>query len=393
MSHFVGSYVDEYVSAINASVLSGLPMIAIGKPGTGKTAIGLAALRQMFGDDKVVFCRIESTTPEEKVKGMVDYQKYLDTSTFEIKTDGTPYDPHIAGVLLDEIGRGNDVLWDTLLDVMDRQDIDRRDVPAIISTANFMPTSERTEAMRDRIALWYWLNGDSIDVSATVSAMMRSYTTGHKMTVAQKVPTAAEVHEVRHATPGDKAIKAVTDVIVRICQEAETGVPVGNDSGQANPDAGSSLVQFPINRRRIAQWQLIIFSYSMWLTGTNDFDHVPDAVIKVLKWAYPLENEKMARQWAEIAGAMGDPIQVAIDKMYREAYRVFAESYEANRSDRRRMTAVLGRHLGEVLANVRDLGIALDIPDDDVRLDEAANKLQELFARATQGENPFTEAI
>src|SRR3990167_1052531 len=230
-ARFVGKYVDDLVLALTAAAVSNSHCVLLSRrPGLGKTTITRHVINKMFGNSHV-FIRLDASTPPEKVAGVPDIARLIDPKNPEyvLKRDGTAYDPAAKAIILDEIGRPMDPIFDILLDVMDRQDVDARDAPTIIGTSNFMPTSARTEAMRDRIALWVWLTDEQLDTAEVVKNQMRAGWGG--LETGNNLPDLATIQRVRDAAPGANAVEAVSNVIAALPKVAQKGL-VDEDTHQ-----------------------------------------------------------------------------------------------------------------------------------------------------------------
>ena len=108
-------------------------------------------------------------TPPEALRGAYDPAALLN-GRLERVVAGTPYDPTARVSILDEVFRANEVVFDTMLDVLDRLDAKPAQAPVAWATANFVAQGERVEALLDRIALWLWISPDAMDVAAIVGA-------------------------------------------------------------------------------------------------------------------------------------------------------------------------------------------------------------------------------
>ena len=289
MSKFVGSYVPELTSVLVASTLSRQNAIILGSAGWGKTAIGRSLAQQMSGG-QYSFTRIDPSTPPDAVRGAYNPAALLD-GRLERVVDGTPYDPQTRLAIVDEIGRGNEVTFDALLDTLDR--LDDPDAPSVWATSNFMPSNERVQALIDRFALWYWIQPDSLDPAAIVAAQLNG--SGGPQVDPTGLPTWAEVQDVRSATPGQNAIKAIGDLLGDLIREAEM------QGRRAHP-------------RRVTQWTHLLFRVGVWHSGSADWSTVPEKAASLLAYAWPAITPEEQATWKGIAGSVVDVVGAAIEE-------------------------------------------------------------------------------
>lgn len=352
MSQFVGGYVDDIKAVSLAAILSHQNAIILGAPGWGKTAVSRSILGQM--GTHYSFVRVDPSTPPDVVKGAYNPLALLEGRLERIVT-GTPYDPCVQAAIIDEIGRGNDVLFDALLDVLDRQDTDG--VP-VLATSNFMPSKDRTQALIDRFGLWLWLRPDTLDVQAVVSAQLNG--NGKPQVSTHDLPTWTQVEEIRQAVPGAAAIRCIQTLIGELVTEATT------NGRQVNP-------------RRLSQWSALLFRTGVWFTGQADFASLPDASTKLLRYAWPSPDPAEATAWAQIASVVVDTIGAAIDGALAEMVNTLKRNMTNGKLNPNGMTNVATALQGQQAT--------LDaIAKNDPRITEAKNRMNELLARAIRGE-------
>lgn len=210
---FVGSYIDDMKLILTASALSRQNAILLGAPGWGKTAVTRSLAGQLT-NGKFAFARIDPSTPPDVVRGAYNPAALLD-GRLERVVSGTAYDPQMGLALIDEIGRGNEVTFDALLDTLDR--LDDPNAPPVWATSNFMPSNERVAALIDRFAMWYWINPQGLDVAAISASQLNGR--GPQVDVSD-LPDWAEVQDIRKATPGGKAIKAIGELLENLSTDA-----------------------------------------------------------------------------------------------------------------------------------------------------------------------------
>ena len=362
VAKFQGAYVQDVRDALVASIVSAEHALLIGAPGWGKTAIARRVAERVT-DGEYVFLRLDGSTPPEKVAGMPDPAKLLASPpTIEYMKSGTVYDLDARAIILDEIGRPMDAIFDILLDPLNRVDIDPDDAPVVWGTTNFMPSSDRTEALRDRIAMWIWVNPGQINVGDIVAAHLDGL--GNGLQIDGKLPTWKEIEEIKKARPGNKARSAVSDLIEMISQEA-------SQSG------------YVVHPRRISQWSRILFRTGMYWTGSDDFDVVPKQASKVLQYCWPTLSQEEWNSWREIAEVAGDPVGTAINEVLSMSYNRFKQVRDAGGSGRAAASIQLGEALANAQRSLNDIGV------EDPRIEEAMSQLTMAFASVVRGEDPI----
>lgn len=352
--NFTGKYVDDIAKVLIASAVSGANAILIGAPGWGKTAISRQAAEKM-SKGAYSFTRVDPSTPPEAIMGAYNPAAILD-GRLERVTEGTPYDPNCQIGIIDEIFRGSDVLFDAALDTLDRQDTQY--APPIWSTANFVATGTRVEALIDRIGLWLWIKPGVVDVS---SIALSHLTNGGRPALSHALPSSEDILEVRRAVATESAAKVVIEALEALSEEA------AKEGRRPHP-------------RRVAQWAKILFSYSMYLSGSNDFASLPKGSLDILRYAWPCTTAQEAATWASIAGAAVDPVATAIETALLSAYNEFKRVSQIKDQSER---ATESARLGDVSLKAQQMLKALNA--DDPRIPEALGQIDDWFANAVRG--------
>lgn len=365
---FVGDYVTETRDVIVASVVSGVHALLIGAPGWGKTGI-VRSVVETITDGAYVFLRLDASTPPEKVAGAPDPAIAMNEGKIVPVRTGTVYDPDAKVIILDELGRPMDPVFDILLDALDRQDVDPEHAPVCIGTTNFMPKSERVQAVLDRIPFWNWVQPGALDVDGIVGAQLDA--TGSRLSVVDSLPSWQDVEAVRAARPGPAARAAVIGACNQIASEA-------------NAAQGG---MFQVNPRRLTQWQSVLYRTSVFYYGTEDFITVHPKAKAVLKWCWPTTSLQMWTAWNEIANAAADPIKSAVNGMWQMTYEQ-VQLMRKNNNDPTRLAFELGKLQTEFKRNMRDL-VADNLEfKGDPRVAEALQKSMDLFSQMVNGEDP-----
>ena len=256
--YFTGSYVNDVRDLYVASLVTGWHSLVVGAPGWGKTDIALSLLTDVYGSDAFLFLRLHEAILPNRLEGSTDMDHLLQKSEFRLNRTGTPYDPKYQAMLLDEMGRGNDVAYGLLMDVLDRKDTTT--LMPVLATANFLPVGKKYEGLLDRFALWHWVSPGSLDARAVALAQASRRESDPMLTVPGRLPTVAELDFCHTALPGPDALNALGDTIDLI------GAEMVKEGKLLHP-------------RRIAMFTKILLRMSYYLTGTNNFTKVPvDAI-------------------------------------------------------------------------------------------------------------------
>lgn len=360
---FVGSYVNDVKLALKASALSQEHCLLLSAPGWGKTDIAIASAQKCVGDD-YVFLRFAPSTPPQKVEGMFDPQAAISNPPrFELVRTNTAYDPKAHLIIMDELGRPSEVVFDLVIDVLDRRDISIEDAPVVWGTSNFSPTSARQEALRDRIGLWVWIRPGVVDVRSIVNAHAHSL---NSLLDIGDFPTWKEIVEVRKADPGPHAIDVCSDLLELLASEA----------GKAG---------FEVNPRRTKQWFKILYRTNMYLTGQADFNSLEDDAVKCMIWAWVNTDESKATEWAKIATCVVDIVGTAVSELKSKTLdkvRMLMTKTQAG-SSRSALAVELGKIITDGQKEIETLG------SDDKRIKKALKDLEEVFVRIARGEDPF----
>jgi len=362
---FIGRYPKVVRDVIIAGMVSKNHVLLVGPPGCAKTAIAIrTAQRMLHGhpDKKWVMTRIDPSTSAEEIAGIPDPATLLDPTNphFERILEGTPYEDGVAFWIPDEVGRGSDPLFDKMLQTLDMGKVrGNGDFPIAVGTTNFIPTDTRVEALFDRFAMTVYITPGRLDVRKLVEVSLKS---GGKPEVPGKIPTWDEIEKIRDFPIDDSAMKAVQDVIAEL--ESECVIQGRQPNG-----------------RRVDQWANILYRFTCYVTGRNDFTSVPDEARKILRYCYPAKSEAEASEWRQIVDAVMDKVGAAIDKVMVKALKVFREVAEIS-DDNERNSELM--KLGKAMASAqKDL---LMLGAGDKRVDEAKQRLSSWMAAASLGQ-------
>lgn len=369
-AYFQGAYVNDMRDALIGAIVSGVHLIFIGPPGSGKTAITRdVAMRMVPSEKNFIFIRLDASTPPEVVSGLPDPAEAIATPPRIVyNRDGTFYDPLAMIIGADETYRPSDVIFDKLLDVLNRMDIDPDKAPVVIGTSNFASSTERTEALRDRFGMWYFVQPGHIDPRAVSRAHLMAMGGGHtgRLLTPGHIPTWADVVEARNAEPGPKAMDAIDQLVEDLCSEAaQAGIDINNN-------------------RRIEQWDNILFRMGYLYSGKNrDFDAVPIEASKLLKYCYPTPDVKEWQKWSEVCHVISDVVGAAIQAALNTTYAKLVEVRKNNKNDTAAMSLKLGKAMQDGQNSLLRLG------KDDPRIKQALDKMFQAYTKVVRGEDPM----
>lgn len=373
-----GGYVDEIVDALIDSALTNIPCLIIGAPGWGKTTIVKSLSRQIFGKrgEDWFFKQINPTTPPVALEGATDTVALLEESVWRINTDGTPFDPRMKGVSLDEVGRGDDMLYDLAMGILKREDLGPDQQPVVWLTSNFMPASERAEAFRDRVGKWRWVNANGVELDDVLDAQMNAIGVEPEV-IRDDIPTWDDIQKIRALPYTDKSRRAVKEVISRLKVEMTQGV-----------EYGGTTWTWAWHPRLTNYWQVTLHRLSCYYHGTNDYDKCHEKAVRALEYTKVLMSEDEALAWRQCVVAIADQTALAIEQVMNEALRLFRD-IQAKVVDgsiqRNELIEKLGTPMQKSLNNLD----AIDPNEEDERVATAKAELQQTYFEIVQGRNPF----
>lgn len=357
-NHFVGSYVGDLRDVMIAAAVSGQNVMLMGAPGYGKTAVSLDVAARAAGD-KFAFVRLDPTTPVDAVAGAFDPAAMLD-GRIERVTDGTPYEPGTRIVILDELFRASEPMFDKLLDVADRKDLPRGERPVVIGTSNFAVENDRTEALIDRFAIWYWVDASDVDISAVMRAQ---FAANGEPTTPGTVPTWDEIETVRGFSPSESTV----DVVIRW---------VENLRAVCEPEG------YHLHPRRANQWRELVYRVSAYEYGAADFDSVSPMAARIMRFAWSNMTPTAAGEWATIVAATVDAVGAAVDEIISESVVRFRNVAAMPPSQRNAALVELGTFNVSKQETLRELARN---HGDDPRIDAAIANITAWFGLAASG--------
>jgi MoxR-like ATPase len=360
---FVGSYTTELKEVLIGSAVAGENAMTISPPGWGKTDMADQLSQKIAGDDGAILMELDPSTPPEAVRGAYDPAQILNGKLVRI-TEGTPYATGAHVVVLDEVWRTSDVIFDILIHAIARKRGDQTTNPVFWGTSNFVGKAERTAALRDRFGFWLHLS-PTLDVRGIALAHLNNGAKGIDPSWGADVPSWDECVRIHRCHPTERAADAVVSLIETLAAEAEAE-------------------KMELNPRRIVQWQNILFRNSVFATGTEDFEVVPDSVSKLLGYAYPAVTSQDALKWRQIATSIVDQLGAQIEAYRTIAYeKLRAVASTSSITDKTERIGVLGQTLSEAQSELTRLG------KNDPRAIKAIMELTQWFQAAVKGD-PLT---
>ena len=152
----------EAARLVMASLISGVPLVLLGPPGTGKSAI-IKRMVVLSGANPETECfewlLSKYTTPEE-LFGPPDF-KSLKAGVYKTKVEGKLPSARIA--FLDEIFRGSSMILNTLLSILNERKFHDGngsiDIPllGVVGASNQPPVDPDLDAFFDRFPIRVWL--------------------------------------------------------------------------------------------------------------------------------------------------------------------------------------------------------------------------------------------
>jgi MoxR-like ATPase len=358
---FVGSYTQDFKNLLTASAVSGQNVMTISRPGWGKTEMALQSAKAI-DPSGFAFIELDPSTPPEVIRGAYDPAAMLNGQLVRL-IKGTPYDPDAHVIILDEIWRANDVVFDALVHATNQKLIDQTTRPVFWGTSNFVGKAERTEALRDRFALWHYMEGN-LDAEGIVNAHLNNGT-GNDPDWNKDIPSWAECVKIRQQKPTNESEEAVKQMVNNLVDEAIAS-------------------NFDVNPRRVVQWAEIMFRVSVLYYGSTKFTSVHPNAALLMRYAYPCATKELSIKWHEVAASIADKVGAAIEAYRAIALEKFQEIAKITASgDLSKKTELMGE-LGQTLAKAQQ---EFDkIGKGDPRAAAAKSELVEWFSKAVRGE-------
>jgi hypothetical protein len=340
--------------------------LLISEPGWGKTAMMKSSAQKAVGD-KYTFTRLESSTPPEKLKGVIDFDILLNEKRLVEKVDGTIFDKSAKLHLVDEMFRAPDVSYDILLDATDRQDIPLAEQPIMWGSTNFIKGAGRIAALRDRITFYCWISPSTPDIGKMLQPHFESkFRT--ELTMPGAYPTQKQLKEIQNAKVGMKARQAIVGTLQFLQAEA-------------------IAENFKISPRRIRKWANILFRAGMFYSGTNDFATVPKKAQDLLKYAYPTMTLESSKEWAIICTSIIDPMLQVLTEILETGHEKITQIAEMNEEERESIALNLGAYMADLRQSIDKLG------GSDPRTEKLTKLVNTWYLQSLKGQAPQMESL
>lgn len=361
---YAGAYVLDLRDVVLASLMAKTHVSMISKPGWGKSEIPHQMAKQICGEDHFKLISMAPSTSPAVIDGHVDNEQFIRHGKYVINKSFTPYDEQMHLIIADELFRSNDPAYDSWLHASDPL---KQDHSVVIATSNFIAKGLRVKALIDRFPFWYFLGDEILDVNAVISAQMAGMANGGRPKVPgwQDFPTWAEIEDVRSAKPGMRAFEAVVEYVDLIGREC-------------------AAAQLDLHPRQIAHWRKIVYFNAVWHTGQADFDSIPTEATRCMRWAWPAQDQKEARDWEKLIMSIVDPVQAVIDAVMANAVTEFKRiAGIKDDTDRWAESGTLGRLISDSQSSLMQVA-----DSDDERVKQAQATLTMWMSDALNGNPP-----
>lgn len=292
---------------MTGAVLARKNGLVVGKPGYGKTEIIMAMLNQVFGEDKtLLFPCFPSTLPSDIV-GYANPVYSLDPEAEQKGipywiTKGAPVDPHILGVLLDEISRFGDLGSDTAVHAM--HDISLYHRPVYFGTANWLTPTPRNQAMHDRFTFTVHYEPSVVSVGSLVRTPAIQTWDFNLPTLEQVLAVNSWMQEFNSKPQNYQANEVIVELlenVVRLCQGTN----------------------FEMNNRRVFQMRSVIYSMGAYFAGSPDFNDVNPMTFSALQYCYPVTTYSESIEWKKIITSLIDVVETQLAEFEANAYKAW----------------------------------------------------------------------
>lgn len=371
---FQGSYVKDLQRVLTASAVSGANAAIIGPPGGGKSDIlGLSA--DLCSEGASTFVELAPSSPPAMVEGMFNPATLMaamrgqQIEVLDRLTRGTAADSQYRFVVLDELFRASEPVFDACLHLLDPKRHKAADQGRVFwATSNFSLTDERTEALRNRFPLWAHITPTIQDEVAFYKAISASFASGLQLQLPEPMPTWSEIEEVRSMLVGPKAEKAVIDFLLSVEEE------IAQPPDPARPD----------NRNR-RQWFIVLFRYTAYLKGSNNFNDLPAEAKQIIRylWVQPTKPdwEAWGRKTRGVSDFVGAILAAVQQHTIGQLNELIQKTKAKGKGDEQNMVM---QATAIIQAGQRE--IAQKCGDDD-RAKKAKAGLQKLMIKVASGES------
>lgn len=356
---YVGEYVHTYQRALTASAVSGLNLMVRSKPGWGKSRMAYEAGQAIAGKPHTVLMRLHEATSPDEVQGRVDIQGLVNGSDgIKRILDGTPYDPDARIVILDEFSRCEMLVYNLLLHATERLDVPTHLRPVFWATTNWMIASEKTEALRDRFGLWYYMDAD-VDFGEIAIANLSKDDNDPTWTAG--FPDWEKCLACRAEVASSGTASMIADFVSTVAAEAINA-------------------KLDVNPRRVAQWANLLWRMTYYETGKQNAELSSGALASMV-FAYPCVDEQSAKNWQKVCMSVVNRVEQAIEAYLMQVREKFLEIANSPVKDRSSRIIELGQMLAEIERNLTKIA-----GDNNPAARKAMESFNAIFAKAAKGE-------
>ena len=337
----------NYFNFFLASYVAGKNLAVITPPGWGKTSQAL--LTAQTADVPYVLRALSPSSPPEMINGSLDLLA-LQKGQYRLNSDGTPSDPKVKIVILDELFRSSDIIFDLLLQLL--EPLRAPDAQVFWALNNFAPTSARSEALRERFAIWVWLQPH-------LSGAEAGKLVGKLPTSGGQLPPWDEVLKIRQASQA--ALPSSLE------SEMRDLIQVLVDSGSKEGFAFSPRIVTNI-------WET--------LARVSLFDGssgISKNAMKLLPYLYPASSYDDAAKFSKLVRTVISADEVAIDTILSIAKQKFNEV--VRKTDKASLITELGKTFAELQGELEKFS-----QKSPAKTAEAKATLSSWFAEAVRGE-------
>lgn len=361
MARLIGSYLSDASEAVVSAAAGRVHALVLGAPGWGKSTLLRSFAARVLAPALTFSCN--PTTPASRASGRPHAAALLEGREV-MYVEGSLADPSLRGAVVDEIFRASDPLWDAILPVLERSR------PVILATANWVAKGEHVEALKDRVALWVWLvprlsPAEAGDVAESSLLALNGNLPGVGYSY-DGWPEPDAISAVWRMAPGQKAVRAVSEAVRVLAQEA-------------------AKAGFQVNPRRVDQWARLLYGRTCLETGAEEWAEVSPVALRALQYAWPVENDADAAAWRQVVLRIVDRTGALIQAILAEVKEKLQGLSSAQPAERAAKAMELSRFISEKEAALKTL--------DDPRAKELRQSLDRWYRLAIQGVDPWKEGV
>ncbi len=365
-----------------ASLVSMQNLRITGTPGVGKTSILHFMARQVFGqyEEGGHYKKIECT-PTLLPKYIMGHENPLFMLTAPDERngmpywifDGTPRDPNVWHVILNELPRIGDIARDTLLPAMDI-DLNVFHLVTFWADGNSAMSAQSASALNDRFALNLW----EVDPLTDAHGIMRH---GKPRFWGYDIPDVKTIETVRGWLLNWASVNPNTLDINGFDTQAYAVIQAAIDTlMEVLPGT-----TFQTNPRRIWQWVDVLYAMGALHAGKPDFKDLPLGAFEALASCYPTESQTDELRWKAIVMKSVDPLATKIAEFEANAMAHWTEEWQTIKNVRngQERQQLLQQKIGVLLSKYQKT-LAQDYGNDP-RAKAAVNRLTKVYNEMFKG--------